>query len=199
MRTGELTDFYSDTLQIARGTVAAMIVELQRDGCFSRGTRGRNSGVDLTEMDCSNLLLALTLDVPRGKSVVPLVRRVRQLVHDERPLALPTDFALGLNCFAKATAGTALDYIIADFRSGAFDRWAAGENFTLSVGIDSRGSSVFVSAWKPKRDPMEIRNVVAGFGQRLPDDQRPLVERQVTVRGEWFRQLAEKLGMRPGV
>jgi hypothetical protein len=185
MRSGELTDFYSDTLQTARGTVAATIVDLQRDGDFFRGTRGRNSGADLTERDCINLLLALTLDPPRGESVVPMVRRVRKLMRDGRPIALPVDFASELQCFAKVNAGITLESIIADFRFGSFDKWAAGENFEFSVGIDSRGASVFMSASKPKRnnDPLDFRSIVAGFGRRLPDDQRPLVERQVTLRG----------------
>lgn len=199
MRTGELTDFYSDTLLIARGTVAATVVELQRDGDFSRGTRGRNSGADVTEMDCINLLLALTLDVPRGKSVVPIVRGVRRLMHDEMPIALPPDFASELQCFVKVTAGIALESVIADFRFGTFDKWAAGESFEFSVSIDSRGASVFLSASKPKRnnDPLDFRNIIAGYGQRLPDAQRPLIERHVTLRGGWFRQIAERLGPRP--
>jgi hypothetical protein len=199
MRTGELTDFYSDTLQIARGTVAAQLVELQRDGDFSRGTRGRNSGADVTEMDCTNLLLALTLDAPRGESVVPIVRRARRMTHDERPIALPHDFAQGLQCFFKATAGIALDSVIADFRFGTFEKWADGEEFKLSVGIDSRGVSVFLSASKPKRNgnPLDYRNIIAGFGRHPLENQRPLIERQVTLRGEWFRQLAERLGPRP--
>jgi hypothetical protein len=199
MRTGELTDFYSDTLQIARGTVAATVVESQQYGDFARGTRGRNSGADLSERDCVNLLLALALEAPRGESVIPMVRRVRRLLHDQRPVALPADFARGLQCFAKVTAGETLESVIADFRSGTFDSWAAGEQFTLGVGIDSRGASVFVHADKPKRndDLLDFRSIVAGFGRHPPENQRPLVERQVTLRGEWFRQIAERLGPLP--
>jgi hypothetical protein len=197
MRTGELTDFYSDTLQIARGTVAAKVVEAQQYGDFARGTRGRHSGADLSERDCVNLLLALTLDTPRGESVIPLVRRVRRLMHDRKPVALPPDFALGLRCFAKVTAGETLESVITDFRTGTFEKWAAGEQFTLGIGIDSRGASVFVHADKPKREPLDFRSIVAGFGRHPPEKQRPLVERQVTLRGEWFRQIAERLGPLP--
>lgn len=192
MKTAELASWQSQSLDKALGTVLDRVAELQSSDLFSRGRRGRTGGLDLTETDVVNLMLALELKAPRGEGVVQTVRRVRGLFHDSPPVMLAPDFTRGLKCFESITAGEMLDCLICDLRDGSFDRWADGQPYEFKVSIFNSGASVFLSI------TCGDGRAVQGFAKRDWTANRRSVERQTNLDHRWFREIAEKLGpLRP--
>lgn len=193
MKTAELASWQSESLDKALGTVLDRVAELQSSDLFSKGRRGRTGGLDLTETDVVNLMLALELKAPRGEQVSDLVRSVRGRFHDEMPVVWPAQFTRGLKCFESVTAGEMLDNALLDMRDGSFDRWADGQAYDFSVSIFHNGASVFASLNRGDS------RAVQGFAKRGWTANRRRVERQTTLDHRWFREIAEKLGPLPPI
>jgi hypothetical protein len=194
MKTGDLARFLSQTLHRPPGTVSDYIVALMSAGLVSKGGRGRYSGADLDERDCINATLALALRHARGDCPSIAVRRVRNLMHDEAPIALPSNFAQGLTCFRSVTAGEMLENVVRDLRFGRFETWANGEEYDFRITLFDDGSSVFMSLNKKQRHEPHDRQATQGYAVPGFVNRKRFVERQISFGAEWFRQLASALG-----
>jgi hypothetical protein len=192
MKTHELAATLSSTLEKPVATILDRVSTLQAGLLFSKGTRGRSGGLDLTETDVTNLLLACELRPARGADVCDLVRKVRGMFHDQPPVIWPSNLTKSLTCFSRVTAGEMLDAVLADLRKGTFDRWSAGQAFRLNAGIFHNGASVFISL-----DRGDDERAIAGYAKRGWMSERSSVERQTTLDHRWFKHLAERLGPLP--
>lgn len=190
----ELAHFYGSALEIAPRTIIHRHDHLREADLFVVGKQGPGRGGQVNNTDAINSLLANILNLRRGECTATAVRRVRALRPDEPLIELPAGLTSGLTCFKHETAGAALDALIADMRTGRLAEWAAGETYTLAVTLDSRGASAFISLRKPQRWELDFRSAVRGFAEPGFRNRSCLVERNVTVNGDVFLQLAEKLG-----
>ena len=192
MLASELAEFIADTLDLPCGTVLDRAKALRAAGLLSKGRQGPDRGAAMTSADAINLLLANVLDHKRGDSAATAVHRVRALQAQGAALVMPEAFAKGLAAFETHWAGAALDCLLDDLRTARFAAWAGGESYRLTVAIENRGDLVFFALDKPKRDEMDVRSAMHAFA--APDRRPPLIERQTTIEGEIFRQLAAALG-----
>jgi hypothetical protein len=194
--SGDLAEFIGSTFGIRTGTVLdrAKPLRAATPPLLSKNGHGPRAGARMTNADAVNSILANALDHPRGDDLANSVRRVRQLKPDEPLVELPAGFTQGLTFFQARNAGSALESLLADIRSDRLSTWAAGESYVLAVTLDSRGASVFFSLNKPKRSSLDFRNAVHGFAKPGFSQRVRVVERNITVGGDVFLQLAEKLG-----
>jgi hypothetical protein len=187
----DLAEFLSTALEIKLGTVADRAKELRAAGLLSVGKQG-TAGARMTDRDAINLLLANLIEHQRGDSVAENVKRACGLYHNDRPLIVPADFTRDLPFFRGVTAGEGLELLLEDFRAGRIEAWAAGEPYELKISFDARGDSVVFSLSKSKQET--VRSALAGYTRRRPAKRRRFVDRQVTIDGKVFEDLAEALG-----
>jgi hypothetical protein len=183
----DLAEFLSAALGIKPGTAIDRAKELRAAGLLSVGKQG-TAGARMTSPDAVNLLLANLIEHQRGDSVAENVKRVCALYHNERPIAVPADFTRELPFFRGVTAGEGLERLLEDFRAGRIKVWAAGEPYELKISFDTRGDSVFFSL--SSGDDIAI----ARYARQGHAERRRSVERQVTIDGKVFEDLAEALG-----
>ncbi len=196
MHSPELESFLADTLQIPLGTAHHYAKDLRAAKILSVGKQGPYGGAVMTETDCVNALLAGVIDHKYGgDGVAENVRSMRKLPAEKGPVQWPANFTNGLTCFGADNAGAALESILRDIRHERLAMWAAGDPWRLSVTIESRGGSVFVSLTKTAmRHETDTRSAIHGFARPGYDNRPRLVERNVTIGGDVFLQLAAKLG-----
>jgi hypothetical protein len=194
MLSGDLATLLSDILQIKPSLVLDRAKILRAAGLLSKKGHGPRSGARMTDADATNSVLANVLERQRAENFASAVRRVRGLRPDEPLVELPAGFTHGLTFFDARNAGTALDSLLADLRTGRLATWAAGENYKLNVTIESRGASVFFSLRKPQRHELDFRSAVHGYAKPgFRDRSFSGVERNVTVHGDVFQKIAEAL------
>jgi hypothetical protein len=178
-----LAEFVSSLLDIKSGTVIDRGKELRAEGFIGVGRQG-TVGAQMTSRDATNLMLACVIEHKRGESVAANVKRVRELPGDGESMELPSGFTRGLEFYNAPTAGTAIEALLDDMRSGRIADWSNHEHYTFSVTLESRGDTVFIALTKDKR------HALCGFGKRRPQ----MVERQVTINASLIMRLAEALG-----
>jgi hypothetical protein len=200
MRTLELIKFTADILDRKPGTVSDRVADLQGKKLISKGTRGRFGGADMTDSDGINAILAVALDHPRGECVAANVRRIRALplsLAKYSPLADASledsihsafQFVRGLSIRPITTLGEALDGLVGDMRSGAFDAWAAGAVADVAVDFHDNGQSVLLIIDRPQF------NKSAVFQFEGPPGKPACTERIVRIRRPAFQGLANALG-----
>jgi hypothetical protein len=200
MRTLELIKFTADILDRKPGTVSDRITALQDNGLISKGTRGRFGGADMTERDGVNAILAVVLDHPRGECVAASVARIRSLpltYVKYSPLAGDSDedsarsafqFVRGLSIRPITTLGEALDGLVSDMRTGAFDAWAAGQSPDMAIDFHDteRNVVLIIDRWQS--------NNSAVFQFAGPQGKPACTERIVRIRRPAFQGLANALG-----
>ena len=197
MLSGELAAFIGDNFDIPTGSVLDRAKPLRDAELLSKNGHGPRSGARMTNADAVNSILANVLDHKRGENIATAVRRVRALRPDESLSELPIGFSRGLACFEARSAGTALDALLADIRTGRLATWANGERYELQVTLDSRGQSVLFSLTKPQRHALDYRSAIQGFATPAFLNRTKLVERTITIGGDVFLKLAAALGPLP--
>lgn len=206
MKTIELTEIISKVSDSPLRTVKGHAQACQIGGLMQRGKRGRYGGADMCESDCVNLLLAASLNHPRGEGVAKSVKRIRSLKlrhvvtlpevpNDELEPRIRTVFGF-VNGLSIANplieCGDALESIVRDMRDGTFDKWAGDDYVDVTATFLDLGRSVLISIHrKAKSGPS--RQIALSF---MPgsDLRKSIIEKSVTWNTAIFRRLAEALG-----
>ncbi len=197
MKSSEITNIVSDVAARPTGTVAAAIAALQSSGKVLKGKAGRYGGVAMTPHCKANILLATTLEHPRGVDLGESVDRVRSL---EMVLARRTenlddspeqgargafDFLQGLP-IGPNDLGDVLDVILATLESGTFDKWAADDTIELSVDIYNRGRCALISINRREKR----QGAYLAFGEQRSTDVKNRADFITRFDLQIFRRLA---------
>jgi hypothetical protein len=197
MKRSALTQTVSELCTRPLGTVNDYFDELQSASLITKGSRGRNGGAEMLSSDRTNLLLACALDHPRGVHLGDSVRKLRSLetyvVRQTHRLDLDLkqgfrgacDFVDGLSIGPLDGLGDALDCLVDDFSSGAFQAWAANSKVALTLEF-SRGMTAALLVIDK-----DERGVYFGFG--TDEEFRPAstgIDRVVRVYKTVFERLA---------
>ena len=161
MRRTQLMETVAVLTNCPLGTVGTRFDDLLSDGLASKGTRGRNGGAEMTPTDRVNLLLGVAIDHPRGETIGEAVRRIRSLemhavrlthgldISVEQGIRGGFDFVAGLNIGPLDRLGAVLDGIVQNMQTGAFARWAAGEQITLTLDFHAKGRAAMLVLDRP--------------------------------------------------
>jgi len=198
MKRFSLMQIVAELTSCPEGTVRTRFDDLLVDSLISKGSRGRNGGVEMTPTDRVNLLLAVAVEHPRGETIGESLRRIRSL--EMRAVRLTDrhsdtfeqaarggfDFVAGLNIGPLDRLGNVLDSILQDMQTGAFDRWAAGDEIKITLDFYQKGHAAFLVLDRPSG-----RGVFFAFG--ADEDFRPSetgVERIARMNRWVFERLA---------
>lgn len=203
MKTIELTGIISEADNSPMRTVQGHAQTCQIGGIMQRGERGRYGGADMRESDCVNLLLAASLNHPRGESLVKNVRRIRAMplrsviypmppdISDDERSNVVRRFLSGLSLKTDVLpCGEALETIIRDMRTGAFDAWVGAAKIEVSAKFDERDRSAMIVI----QDMSDDRRNVALYFSRDGGAREVAIERSVIWNTAVFRRFAEALG-----
>jgi hypothetical protein len=172
----QLLAFIIDTSAATLNTKAR---SLRTAGMFTRGTQGES--VPLNNRDAVNLMLAGLIDQKYGSGHSAAVKRARALPRDEL-IEVPAGFTQPL-AFASATdAGTALDSLLEDVRTG---RIACD----LSVTLDAAGRSVTFAVSSP-----DGGNAILTYNEPSWAKRPKGIDRQVTVHLPVLQSIGRALG-----
>ena len=196
---GFLISELHDLLRIPEPTIRDYVARLRKaPDLFSRGTQGRPPPVTTAEV--VNIIIALcagTSHTRANPDPIETVRKIRQAPLSEASV-IPPGVLDGLRVGQVATAGDVLDSLLADMRSGAYDKWAGvgyGEKRELNdmplaiVTIRFRTRETIVNIYKG-RDP-----VVLIFKYELHlDDLISALTIERSLDGSALQQIAHKMG-----
>jgi hypothetical protein len=153
---------------------------LRADGLFSKGRQGPGS-VPCTTADAVYLLIAGSLDHPRGVPIPELVRRVLELRCAEHVSTPPDAFPR-----LPETAGDGLRAIVDTMRAG---RWYE-EDASLHVTMDTRGLFVCASVHLPNNGRVRYGMI----DWESPAFDKDAVRRTIALPQHVFTRIAEALG-----
>lgn len=203
MRSSDATKYFSKALERSAGTVADHIAALQAHGLFAKGSRGRYGGVDLTETDAVNLLLALLLDRTRGTSIAEGVSALRALrlastVYVPLGNLSENEAATHILNFVRDLAiidgknpafGATFDALLRSMRSDRFVRWVESASDVAIVEIYDDGTSALLVLSKSA----DAERVGFSFGLK-PDERTPDIQKIIRINLPFLLKLSTALG-----
>jgi hypothetical protein len=173
-------------------TTQAHAQKLRDGGLLAISGRGNSAAIWGTP-DGVNVPVSLAI-ATNSTEAVKTVLRVRELPPHGELIELPVGYTQGLTFFDAVNAGCALENMLNDIRSGRLSEWAAGESYKLKVNFSIPSGSMAFMLRKPMRHETDTRDAIRSFAHPGFYERARNVERNVTISGDVFLRIAEKLG-----
>jgi hypothetical protein len=199
-----VVDFFSNELSISAKSLDRNASHLRKAGISPQSKRGFGA-VDYSTPTVIDLLIGSIL-APSNSKVVETVEALRgqhmtsahfnPLSADTAPedrvrAAFKSVRDVGIHLASPLNVGAVLCAVVDSMRSGAFDRWAAGEGHVI-VDFHGNGRGTLIYFDRP------VANEAAVFAFDMDKEaSRPPVERMIRVNEKVLRGLAAALGPLP--
>jgi len=191
MLSGALVDYLSRSLDTPANSIQSRLKPLRAAQMLSKHGRGPNAGARMTSRDAVIATWANALEIRRGANVGATVREAFNQPEFHKYSIPDDDLMIGLKCVTASFAGTCLEWLLDDVRSGRMAKWAKGEKVSVSAILESRGRALTVFLSLPDGGHFRVRSISLCYG--VPKIKEPAV-RKIEFHTEFFTELAKALG-----